>query len=1110
MSNSCFNGDFRQKPKQSLGGVNRNLKREQLIQQAAQERKQREEFRKHTQIAIKLQSQIRKYLTCKNWYESLRADFDSKRSQLGDEIFIYNNNNNGDINKQPFRLYDDLHYLAIRFVRFHSYPIDKERLLFINKLLINNQTMILSRQHGLHWLKYVFAYNSSTLAHLLDHFPSNLEEFKLILNTFQCYLNENKLSQTLMDQIWDYLVRNDYMKNIQSILCKIRAIESIGDNFFETVYDVLLRRLLSLQQLSESNQFLLIEHFLSQFLSGLNDFKLLNELLQTICQSRPPLLATENIIRAFTNLDSQSILIQQYLIIFYSAIKLIIQPLHHQMIPNHASNQVIQDYLNILRLFSHRLFAHFRAKPSFNYIYKRGLSLDRHEIADSMEIQDNNDDDDDDFDEDSDYMDSVRRKTPDDERLLFYVKQIFSLLNTAENCNIIIRFIDNHLATTVADSEGQSSTAVMKNALISLSSISHLMLFFYPNAIHHNRMLHTLAFNSNFLKKLWNFVLNESGTVMPFAESTPSTYIHILSRGLLNSSFDWPQFIPHVTIFCALFNYFLQTLDDVEFFNEYLRNNVDTGSLENNAISVYNYSVLPFKLDEIISMCSILRDVGISLIELAYQDRRIINYKINLFGSGVEETIQDEFSINCWSLLLRNLLRLLRHIYARDIRQRFCPENHWISKRTCISILPQNFNIAIKQRRRLYQEFRGIKHMNRDEIIQHGSPISVKDVINVTLIQELPFVASFCDRSYTGRTVTIRRNYVYEDSFEKLSPTLVPSMKKIIRVQLVSALGLEETGVDGGGVFREFLAEALKSAFDPNRGLFKLTQDGFLYPNPSAQILYDNSDSHYYFIGRLLGKAIYEHMLIELPFAPFFLAKILTVNSDIEINHLASLDPVLYKNLISLKNYSGDVSDLGLDFTAVQSDFGANKIEDLKPNGANITVTNQNRIEYIHLMADYKLNKQIRGHCAAFKKGFYNVVDFDWIKMFDTKELQILISGAQTPIDLDDLMAHTVYTGNYNYNHPVIQNFWEVLTEFDENDKRKFLKFVTSCSRPPLLGFKDLCPAFCIQNAGPDPERLPTSSTCMNLLKLPEIHDKKSMKEKLMYAINSGSGFELS
>ena len=32
---------------------------------------------------------------------------------------------------------------------------------------------------------------------------------------------------------------------------------------------------------------------------------------------------------------------------------------------------------------------------------------------------------------------------------------------------------------------------------------------------------------------------------------------------------------------------------------------------------------------------------------------------------------------------------------------------------------------------------------------------------------------------------------------------------------------------------------------------------------------------------------------------------------------------------------------------------------DLKPNGRNITVTEANKIEYIHLMADYKINKQV-------------------------------------------------------------------------------------------------------------------------------------------------------
>ena len=79
-----------------------------------------------------------------------------------------------------------------------------------------------------------------------------------------------------------------------------------------------------------------------------------------------------------------------------------------------------------------------------------------------------------------------------------------------------------------------------------------------------------------------------------------------------------------------------------------------------------------------------------------------------------------------------------------------------------------------------------------------------------------------------------------------------------------------------------------------------------------------------------------------------------------------------------------------------------------------------------------------------------------------------------------------------------------------EEQKRKLLKFVTSCSRPPLLGFKELDPPFCIQNAGAEPDRLPTASTCMNLLKLPEFRDEQSLRTKLLYAIESDAGFELS
>lgn len=44
--------------------------------------------------------------------------------------------------------------------------------------------------------------------------------------------------------------------------------------------------------------------------------------------------------------------------------------------------------------------------------------------------------------------------------------------------------------------------------------------------------------------------------------------------------------------------------------------------------------------------------------------------------------------------------------------------------------------------------------------------------------------------------------------------------------------------------------------------------------------------------------------------------------------------------------------------------------------------------------------------------------------------------------------------GGYTADHPVIKIFWRVVESFTDEEKRKLLKFVTSCSRPPLLGFK--------------------------------------------------------
>lgn len=72
---------------------------------------------------------------------------------------------------------------------------------------------------------------------------------------------------------------------------------------------------------------------------------------------------------------------------------------------------------------------------------------------------------------------------------------------------------------------------------------------------------------------------------------------------------------------------------------------------------------------------------------------------------------------------------------------------------------------------------------------------------------------------------------------------------------------------------------------------------------------------------------MYENLLVELPMADFFLSKILgQASASLDVHHLASLDPVLHKNLLSLRHYDGDVADLGLDFTIVSSELGETRV----------------------------------------------------------------------------------------------------------------------------------------------------------------------------------------
>jgi ubiquitin-protein ligase E3 B len=62
--------------------------------------------------------------------------------------------------------------------------------------------------------------------------------------------------------------------------------------------------------------------------------------------------------------------------------------------------------------------------------------------------------------------------------------------------------------------------------------------------------------------------------------------------------------------------------------------------------------------------------------------------------------------------------------------------------------------------------------------------------------------------------IAVRRDHVVEDGFAQLNG-LGSKLKSVINVSFVNEHGLSEAGLDYGGLFKEFLTNLAKAAFDP-------------------------------------------------------------------------------------------------------------------------------------------------------------------------------------------------------------------------------------------------------------------------------------------------------
>ncbi|XP_041872672.1 E3 ubiquitin-protein ligase HACE1 isoform X5 [Corvus kubaryi] len=347
----------------------------------------------------------------------------------------------------------------------------------------------------------------------------------------------------------------------------------------------------------------------------------------------------------------------------------------------------------------------------------------------------------------------------------------------------------------------------------------------------------------------------------------------------------------------------------------------------------------------------------------------------------------------------------------------------------------------------------------------------------------------------------VHRDSIFRSSCEVVSKANCAKLKQGIAVRFHGEEGM------GQGVVREWFDILSNEIVNPDYALFTQSADGTTFqPNSNSSVNPDHLN-YFRFAGQILGLALNHRQLVNIYFTRSFYKHILGI--PVNYQDVASIDPEYAKNLQWILD--NDISDLGLELTfSVETDvFGAMEEVPLKPGGASILVTQENKAEYVQLVTELRMTRAIQPQINAFLQGFHMFIPPSLIQLFDEYELELLLSG-MPEIDVNDWLKNTEYTSGYERGDQVIQWFWEVVEELTQEERVLLLQFVTGSSRVPHGGFAHIMGGSGLQNftiaAVPyTANLLPTSSTCINMLKLPEYPSKEILKDRLLVALHCGS-----
>ncbi|KAL1594390.1 hypothetical protein SLS60_010150 [Paraconiothyrium brasiliense] len=302
-------------------------------------------------------------------------------------------------------------------------------------------------------------------------------------------------------------------------------------------------------------------------------------------------------------------------------------------------------------------------------------------------------------------------------------------------------------------------------------------------------------------------------------------------------------------------------------------------------------------------------------------------------------------------------------------------------------------------------------------------------------------------------------------------------------------------------------------------------------------------------IGVLISLAIYNGITLPVTFPLALYDYLLSEEHNSEdksaVDYIADGWPTLARSFREFLAYSGDVANVFVrDYTFSFSAFGQNIDVDMhafrnrmwpdcnsEPDSRSpspnlplapslydaswrrpkdvqtdpLTVTNEDRDQYVDDYVEWLTYRSVERQLKAFTRGFHTCLNRTSLSFFTPSTLRSLVEGSPH-ISISLLRTQAVrYELPYHAAHPTIQDFWAVVEDYDEEEKKRLLEFVTANERIPITGYDGV--KFEIVRIGSDTESVPTSSTCFGKLWLPEYKSREKMRKKLAIAIRNSEGF---